>query len=100
MIKALENFDLVIFGGDGDLSLRKIIPAVINRIKDGQIKSQSKVVVASISSYTTKSFITYMKDKMLEYGIKIDQSAFSELITMISYVNLEDRKSTRLNSSH
>ena len=89
MIKDLENFDLVIFGGDGDLSLRKIIPAVINRIKDGQIKSQSKVIVASRSNYTTKSFIAYMNDKMFEYGIKIDQSAFNELIKMISYVQLD-----------
>jgi len=89
MIKDLENFDLVIFGGDGDLSLRKIIPALINRIKDGQIKSQSKVIVASRSNYTTKSFIAYMNDKMFEYGIKIDQSAFNKLIKMISYVQLD-----------
>ena len=49
MIKALENFDLVIFGGDGDLSLRKIIPAVINRIKDGQIKKYNKNYITWIN---------------------------------------------------
>ena len=35
----ITPFNLVIFGGDGDLSKRKIIPAVFHRFADKQIKA-------------------------------------------------------------
>lgn len=47
MRKELPNFDLVIFGGDGDLALRKIFPALYYRLKDGQIRAESRIVVVS-----------------------------------------------------
>ena len=33
----LPSFDLVIFGGSGDLALRKLLPALFHRYRDGQI---------------------------------------------------------------
>ena len=37
-IKQIKPFNFVIFGGDGDLSKRKIIPALFHRFADKQIK--------------------------------------------------------------
>ena len=36
-IQPVEVFDLVIFGGTGDLALRKLLPALFHRFADGQI---------------------------------------------------------------
>ena len=38
----VDAFDLVIFGGTGDLALRKLLPALFHRHADGQIPAGSR----------------------------------------------------------
>jgi len=40
----VEAFDIVIFGGTGDLALRKLLPALFHRYADGQIPAGSRVI--------------------------------------------------------
>ena len=40
----LPAFDLVIFGGSGDLALRKLLPALFHRYHDGQIVDGTRIV--------------------------------------------------------
>jgi glucose-6-phosphate 1-dehydrogenase len=40
----IKSFNLVIFGGDGDLSKRKILPALYQRFVDGQLSSSFKIL--------------------------------------------------------
>ena len=42
-----DEFDLVIFGGTGDLALRKLLPALYHRVGDGQITGDSRIIAAS-----------------------------------------------------
>ena len=42
-----DEFDLVIFGGTGDLALRKLLPALYHRVGDGQIMGDSRIIAAS-----------------------------------------------------
>jgi glucose-6-phosphate 1-dehydrogenase len=39
-----SKFNIIVFGGDGDLALRKIYPAIFHRMLDGQIEDQFNVV--------------------------------------------------------
>jgi glucose-6-phosphate 1-dehydrogenase len=43
----VETFDLVIFGGTGDLAMRKLLPALYHRDGDGQITPDSRIIAAS-----------------------------------------------------
>jgi len=43
----VDEFDLVIFGGTGDLALRKLLPALYHRVADGQITGGSRIIAAS-----------------------------------------------------
>ena len=43
----VECFDLVIFGGTGDLAMRKLLPALYHREGDGQITGGSRIIAAS-----------------------------------------------------
>jgi glucose-6-phosphate 1-dehydrogenase len=43
-MQPVEEFDLVIFGGTGDLALRKLLPALFHRFADGQITAGSRVI--------------------------------------------------------
>ncbi|HET8941093.1 MAG TPA: glucose-6-phosphate dehydrogenase [Rudaea sp.] len=44
LVQAVEVFDLVIFGGTGDLALRKLLPALFHRYADGQIPDGSRII--------------------------------------------------------
>ncbi|HET7359323.1 MAG TPA: glucose-6-phosphate dehydrogenase [Rhodanobacteraceae bacterium] len=41
--KPVDAFDLVIFGGTGDLAMRKLLPALFRRFADGQIPAASRI---------------------------------------------------------
>jgi glucose-6-phosphate 1-dehydrogenase len=42
--KPVEAFDLVIFGGTGDLAMRKLLPALFRRFADEQIPASSRIL--------------------------------------------------------
>ena len=42
-IETVEDFDMVIFGATGDLSFRKIFPALYYRLTEGQVKPKSRI---------------------------------------------------------
>ena len=46
-IIAVEPFDLIVFGGAGDLAYRKLLPAMYHRHRDGQLPSVGRIVGVS-----------------------------------------------------
>ena len=50
----VDVFDLIIFGGTGDLAMRKLLPALYHRDRDGQITGDSRIVAASRSDHSRK----------------------------------------------
>jgi len=46
-IIAVESFDLVVFGGAGDLAYRKLLPALYQRHRDGQIPPVARIIGVS-----------------------------------------------------
>ena len=42
----VDEFDLIIFGGTGDLAMRKLLPALYHRDGDGQVTPESRIIVA------------------------------------------------------
>jgi glucose-6-phosphate 1-dehydrogenase len=49
-------FDCVVFGATGDLTLRKLLPALYYRFRDGQMPPESRVIGAARSDLTDTSF--------------------------------------------
>ncbi len=49
-------FDLVVFGANGDLALRKLFPALFRRYADGQIPEDSRIIGASLAQYGSDEF--------------------------------------------
>jgi glucose-6-phosphate 1-dehydrogenase len=46
-IIAVEPFDLVVFGGTGDLAYRKLLPAMYHRHRDKQIPKEARIIGVS-----------------------------------------------------
>src|SRR5688572_25799356 len=53
---ASPAFDLVIFGGTGDLAHRKLLPALFHCFDDGQIAHGSRILAAASSELSTHAF--------------------------------------------
>jgi glucose-6-phosphate 1-dehydrogenase len=49
-------FDCVVFGATGDLTLRKLLPALYYRFRDGQLPSESRIIGAARSRLTDEDF--------------------------------------------
>jgi glucose-6-phosphate 1-dehydrogenase len=53
----VDIFDLVIFGGAGDLALRKLLPALYHRDLDGQLPTGSRIISVGRSAMTREEFL-------------------------------------------
>lgn len=58
----VQAFELVIFGGTGDLSRRKLLPALFHRYLDDQIPAESKIIGSARSQMSRTEFIELAKE--------------------------------------
>ncbi|MEM7225233.1 MAG: glucose-6-phosphate dehydrogenase [Pseudomonadota bacterium] len=56
-------FDLVVFGGTGDLALRKLLPALYFRERDRQIQPGSRIIGLSRSQMDRNAFLATVEDR-------------------------------------
>ena len=52
----VQPFDLVVFGGTGDLALRKLLPALYHRDADGQLPEDARVIAVSRQALDDDSY--------------------------------------------
>jgi glucose-6-phosphate 1-dehydrogenase len=84
-------FDLVVFGATGDLSLRKLFPALLHRFLDGQIPPQSRIIGVARSDLDDDSFRRMVKDSRGKFapGVCPDEAKCEEFQRHIEYVRLD-----------
>ncbi|MBM3617937.1 MAG: glucose-6-phosphate dehydrogenase, partial [Alphaproteobacteria bacterium] len=66
-VQMLDAADIVIFGGTGDLSLRKILPALFYRFKEEQLNPAGRVIVLGRSEMPRNEFIALVHDNCKGY---------------------------------
>ena len=62
MIDELHDFDIVIVGATGDLALRKLIPALYYRCRDGQLAADGRILGASRANLDRNGYIAMLED--------------------------------------
>ncbi|MBV1901016.1 MAG: glucose-6-phosphate dehydrogenase [Kordiimonadaceae bacterium] len=60
----MKPLDIVIFGGAGDLSLRKLLPALYYATRDGQVPKGSRILCVSRTKYEHEVFLDMVKSKL------------------------------------
>ncbi len=63
----VDPFDLVIFGGTGDLARRKILPSLFRRLKAGQMPKQARVIGCARSKMTRKAYQDQIRAALEEF---------------------------------
>ena len=87
-------FDIVIFGGTGDLSKRKLIPALWHRFQDNQIPEGSRIIGAARSEMDLKDFLAFAKEACIaaDDGEKPDKESWEQFAQMLRYVAIDATK--------
>jgi glucose-6-phosphate 1-dehydrogenase len=70
----VDIFDLVIFGGAGDLALRKLMPALYHRDLDEQLPAGCRIISVGRSPLTHDEFLAMVGDSLRE---KLPDSEYS-----------------------
>lgn len=87
----VETFDLIIFGGTGDLATRKLLPALYHRASDGQISAESRIIAVGRGELTRGKY-TELVNKALKKNLKsgeYDAGAWREFESRLHYVSAD-----------
>jgi len=90
----VQPFDYVVFGATGDLTKRKLIPALYHRFKDGQFDDKSRIIGASRSKLSDADFQKAAREaieKFVEPDYR-DQAVIDRFIKIFSYVSIDVAK--------
>ena len=63
----VDPFDIVVFGATGDLAMRKLLPALFHRWRDGQIPGGCKIIGAARADMTRADFIVSVEEHYRTY---------------------------------
>ena len=87
----VETFDLVIFGGTGDLAMRKLLPALYHRDRDEQITGESRIIATSRGALTRESYLSRVEEALrrnLAEG-EFDEAHWQRFSQRIHYVSAD-----------
>ncbi|HYE35105.1 glucose-6-phosphate dehydrogenase [Methylocaldum sp.] len=81
-----ESFNLVFFGGTGDLVTRKLLPAMYQCHKNGQLVESGRLYCLGRQNYTRDEYLAIVEDKARQFVPKADWdddvwTAFSERLS-------------------
>ena len=92
--KPVEDFDIVVFGATGDLTLRKLIPALYHRFKDGQFGPGCRIIGAARSDLTDDSYRERARRALREHVKPADLPAdtLEAFLQVVFYARVDGSK--------
>ena len=90
----VDTFDLVIFGGTGDLARRKIFPGLYRRYLAGQMNADSRIIGAARGKITADQFREMISDALVEFVPKDrqDPTMMAAFLAHLDYVALDAKE--------
>ncbi len=87
----VDPFDLVIFGGTGDLARRKILPGLYLRFLSGQMTADSRIIGAARADLTEEAFRQSVRESINEFvpKPKQDEAVITTFLAQIGYVTID-----------
>lgn len=89
----VDPFDLVVFGGTGDLARRKILPALYRRFCAGQIPDEANIIGAARSEFDDVGYRAFVRDTILEFApvTLCEDGAIDTFCDRVRYIKLDAR---------
>ena len=89
-MKKPENFILVIFGGSGDLTEKKLIPALSQLYNDGYLPDRLSILGLGRTSHTDESYREKLRQQLSEN--EAPGEAAEKFLQQVHYLNLNMRE--------
>ena len=87
----VDDFDLVIFGGTGDLARRKILPGLFRRFRSGQMPENSRIIGAARRDMDRAAYQSDIKKALEEFVPKSARPAkdVAAFLDRLDYVAID-----------
>ncbi len=87
----VSDFYLVIFGGTGDLAMRKLLPAMYHRVRDGQITPDSRIIAVARGDMSRDQYLEMVQEALHTYlkGDDFDAGVWHDFRSRLEYVHLD-----------
>ena len=87
----VESFDLVIFGGTGDLARRKILPGLYRRFLSGQMPASARIIGAARADLTDDGFREMVATAIAEFvpAERRDAAVITDFLSRLHYVSID-----------
>lgn len=87
-------FDLLIFGGTGDLATRKLLPALFRRYVGGQVPADSRILAVAHEALTTVAYQQTVEQALLRAIPDAKREDLARFLAQLSYQALDARLDT------
>ena len=88
--KQLPDFDLVLFGGTGDLAMRKLLPALFRRYLAGQFPARARIVSVARTSIERDDYLAQVEESSKKYlPAALDATRWTAFSRSLDYVGLD-----------
>lgn len=90
----VADFDMVVFGATGDLTLRKLLPALYHRFADKQFSATCRIIAAARSDLTDESYRARAEAALREHVKADDLSAetLAGFLAVVHYARVDGSK--------
>ena len=87
----VDPFDLVIFGGTGDLARRKILPGLFRRFCSGQMPENARIVGAARTDMDGAGYREMVAEAIAEFntGFDHEEGQLDAFLTCLEYVAID-----------
>ncbi|MEN3165867.1 glucose-6-phosphate dehydrogenase [Gluconobacter sp. OJB] len=97
----VEPFDYVIFGATGDLTMRKLLPALYNRLRLGQIPDDACIIGAARTELSREAYVARAREALERFlpSDVLSPGLVDRFLARLDYVTLDSsRESTQWDS--
>jgi glucose-6-phosphate 1-dehydrogenase len=90
-----EPFDMVVFGGRGDLARRKLLPALYELDRDNRLPPDGRIVAVSRGAMAPEAFQNLVEEACKEFSTKgepLNPEIWARFSRRLSYVSMDATK--------
>jgi glucose-6-phosphate 1-dehydrogenase len=90
-VDLLDPFEIVLFGGTGDLAMRKLIPALYQRFAAGQFDARARILAAASTALSRDEYIRRAMDHCREHLAAADfnDAKWTEFAACLDYTRVD-----------
>jgi glucose-6-phosphate 1-dehydrogenase len=87
----VDPFDLVVFGGTGDLAMRKLLPGLYHRDLDNQLVPESRIIGVSRSEIGRKAYVDDVEATIRKHIAKdiIDEAVLARFLKRLDHIPID-----------